>query len=314
MVKFKALVFKNLPNAAHFNFCSQASEKILTAGEDVITALGTLPSQFVQWLTKETALMEWVNKSQLTVFIAEADSRMDRALISLKAQVHAHTFSSDQKIVKAAQHVDIMLKSYGKVYSKPYEEQTGDVRAILLQFTGEYAEDAAMLPGVPACISELQGAFTVFRELLQQRDTHSLLKPAEGFPAVRRGIEGVYRQIVTVVDAGVVLNVSPDFALLINSLNPEIERLNAEYHRAKRNIADAEPAPIPQQAYTGQPVTPMLEVLYVTSHDGTVKLQLGKDYNLSYRNNVDVGNAECTIHGKGHYMGSKTVTFIITRI
>jgi hypothetical protein len=46
--------------------------------------------------------------------------------------------------------------------------------------------------------------------------------------------------------------------------------------------------------------------------DGAVELELGKDYNLTYKNNVHVGNATLTIHGKGKYEGSKTVTFIIS--
>ena len=34
---------------------------------------------------------------------------------------------------------------------------------------------------------------------------------------------------------------------------------------------------------------------------------------MTFRNNVDAGNAKCTIHGKGAYKGRKTVTFIIAR-
>jgi uncharacterized linocin/CFP29 family protein len=55
------------------------------------------------------------------------------------------------------------------------------------------------------------------------------------------------------------------------------------------------------------------EVLFVTPKDGTLKLELGKDYNVSYKNNVNVGNATCIIHGKGAYKGRKMVTFIIAR-
>ncbi|MDR1600971.1 MAG: DUF6261 family protein [Tannerella sp.] len=313
MVKFKSLTFKNLPNAAHYNYCKNVHYKTVNAGEVVITALGILPTEFNQWLTKETALMEWIKKSQLTAMIAEADSRMDRALVALNAQIHALEFSIDSKIAESAHHVAIMLGNYGYVYSKPYEQQEGDVDTILLQFTGEYAEDAALLPGVQAWITELQGAFTEFSQLLQQRDIRSLLKPKETFPVVRRGIEKVYHQIVTIVNAGAILNVSSEFAALINGLNPEIERLNSEFHRVRRNIKNAEPEPIPQQQYTGLPVTPTPLILYVTPHDGTIRLQLGKDYNISYKNNINVGNAEFTIHGKGLYTGRKTVSFIITR-
>ncbi|MDR1270461.1 MAG: hypothetical protein LBK82_13145, partial [Planctomycetaceae bacterium] len=108
-------------------------------------------------------------------------------------------------------------------------------------------------------------------------------------------------------------NTSPEFAELINKLNPEIEYLNKEFHRTKHNIAHAEPAPIKQQPYTGKPCTPVPEILYSTGKE-TLRLELGKDFNITYKNNINTGNAECTIHGKGKYKGHKTVTFIIAQV
>jgi hypothetical protein len=59
-------------------------------------------------------------------------------------------------------------------------------------------------------------------------------------------------------------------------------------------------------------VTPTPQALFVTPK-GTVALELGKDYNLSFRDNTEVGNARCILTGKGAYRGAKTVTFIIAR-
>jgi hypothetical protein len=55
----------------------------------------------------------------------------------------------------------------------------------------------------------------------------------------------------------------------------------------------------------------MPRVRYRKTPEEYVLLVLGKDYNLSYRNNIEEGTAECIIHGKGYYKGSKTVTFVI---
>jgi hypothetical protein len=52
-------------------------------------------------------------------------------------------------------------------------------------------------------------------------------------------------------------------------------------------------------AYTGYPITPLTKVVYVTPHEGTIKLELGKDYNLSFTNNIKAGNSQCTLTGKG---------------
>jgi hypothetical protein len=68
-----------------------------------------------------------------------------------------------------------------------------------------------------------------------------------------------------------------------------------------------------RQGNTGQFVTPLPQGLYVTERENTVKLKSGKDFNLTCKDNVNVGNAECTIHGKDPYRRTKTVTFIISR-
>lgn len=49
----------------------------------------------------------------------------------------------------------------------------------------------------------------------------------------------------------------------------------------------------------------------VTVKDGSLTLESGKDYSVSYSNNVNVGTAIVTITGKGNYKGTVTTTFTI---
>jgi hypothetical protein len=309
MKKLIAILFHFLPNAAHFNYCTRVKSVLATASETVKTALGGLITDFENWCNQEFAQMEWVRKSILTEKIAEADVRMDRALVALKAQVHALEYSLTTTIAEAAHRLNIMLNSYGKVYRKPYDEQMGDMLAIIAQLIKSYAADVTTLGVGPLC-AELVGAFTEFQKLFEERGADSLKKPENSFVTIRREIEKVYHKIAVKLDAGAAMG-TDGFAAVIDQLNPDIEHMNNQFHRALRNIAAAEPAPIPPQTHTGQPLTPTTDVYYVTPHDGTVKLELGKDYNLTYKKNKDVGTAECTIHGKGGYTGHKTITFII---
>jgi hypothetical protein len=312
MAKFLKLRFKYLPNDAHYTFDERVSQTLAGSPSTLLSALGTLPMQFNAKLVDERALMDWVKKSFLTEEIKEADRKMDRVLTALKTQVRAQEYNSNANIAQAAGRVYLMLKGYGDVARKPYEGQEGDMRAILrqLQSGGAYYSDASTI-GITTLVGELQSAFTTFLNLLKQRDDKSLLKPEKTFPEVRSTGDRIYHQMVTLVDAGAALNVSSAYATFINALNPEIERLNAEFHPVRHDISACEPEPIQPQTYTGRPLTPSPKVLYVTQHDGTIQLELGKDYNLTFKNNTNVGNAECTIHGKGRYKGRKTVTFVI---
>lgn len=59
-------------------------------------------------------------------------------------------------------------------------------------------------------------------------------------------------------------------------------------------------------AYTGRAVKPSPTVKL-----GSITLTKGKDYTLSYKNNVNVGTATVTVTGKGLYRGTKSVKFKI---
>ncbi|MDR1865735.1 MAG: DUF6261 family protein [Bacteroidales bacterium] len=311
MRKIIVLRFVNLPNAAHFDYCRKVSRELAAAGIEVKTALSALIPVFDGWLEEEDAQMRYVRKSALTVKIADSRRRVGYLLSAISAQIRNALYSPDPPVRDAARRLKIMLKSYGNVSRKPYNEEAGDVQAIIEQIDGDYAADAALV-GLDARFAALKSAGTAFVALLEQRDTDRLKKPDHTFQAVRRGIEAAYRDIAAIVNSGAALNLSPEYGAFMDTLNPEIERLNLQFHRARRDMSAAQPAPIPPQAYTGAPVTPVPEVRYVTAK-GAVALKLGRDYNIAYRNNVNAGNAECTFRGKGSYRGSVTVTFAIVR-
>lgn len=65
---------------------------------------------------------------------------------------------------------------------------------------------------------------------------------------------------------------------------------------------------IPNQTYTGKEIKPVVNIF-----DNNVKLLSGKDFTLSYKNNVKVGKATVTITGKGNYSSTnkKTLEFNI---
>lgn len=74
-----------------------------------------------------------------------------------------------------------------------------------------------------------------------------------------------------------------------------------------KNIEDLETTEPFSMKYTGEPLTPPLEI----EHDGYM-LEEGKDYELEYRNNVEVGMGTIVAAGKGNYTGEIEVDFTIT--
>ncbi len=65
---------------------------------------------------------------------------------------------------------------------------------------------------------------------------------------------------------------------------------------------------IPDQVYTGLPITPDFTVTY----DNSITLEKDKDYEVAYSNNKDAGKATIRVTGKGNYGGTCSTTFNIT--
>jgi hypothetical protein len=315
MKKLFTLDFRRLPFPAHFDYFMKLSTLLSSAGDSLKAAIAALMADFDTWMDREDTVMRWIRKSALTEQIAEADRQIDRLLVGIGSIVQAALHSPSEVIMAAANSIHIMLKQYGNVAHEAYDEEAGDVRAILEQFKGKYAEDVNTV-GLTTWVGELSAAFNNFESLLRQRETEQSAKPPYTAQDVRKGIEKVYAQMAEIINANSVVGTSEDFAAFIDLLNPDIERLNAEFARVLKDLGRGGHTviePVETQKYTEKPVTPIPKAYYREDGKPTVELVFGKDFSVTYKNNVNVGAAEATIHGKGRYKGTKTVTFNIAR-
>lgn len=82
-----------------------------------------------------------------------------------------------------------------------------------------------------------------------------------------------------------------------NIVNKEVE---------KKDISKLTIEQIENQTYTGIKITPEIRI-----NDGNTILVEDTDYELSYNNNINVGQAEITIRGIGNYTGEVTEKFSI---
>ena len=316
MKKLLALHFRWLPFLAHYDFFEKLAALLTIAAEAVKTALASLLPAFNTALANEEAVADWVRKSVLTEKIAEADAEDDRILVGINAIVQTGLHSSMPAIHESAVRVHVLLHDYGNVTHKSYDEEAGAIRELLKQFTGPYTQDVANL-GMTMWVQQLQTAFNTFESLLLQRELEQGEKPPYTARDVRKAIEEVYHQIEYVINANAAAGATPaPFTAFIHLLNSNIERLNAEFHRVIKDLSAPGRTliePLGTQAHTGNPVTPVPPVHYTEDGKPSVKLYLGKDFAITYKNNKNVGQAELTIHGKGDYKGQVSVPFYIAQ-
>lgn len=82
----------------------------------------------------------------------------------------------------------------------------------------------------------------------------------------------------------------------------------ANFTIVTKNISEVAIEAVADQPYTGKAVTPKLTVT-----DGIRYLAEGKDYTVTYYNNVEEGTATAKVTGKGNYSGFSSVSFIISK-
>ncbi|MBE5040744.1 hypothetical protein [Ructibacterium gallinarum] len=71
-------------------------------------------------------------------------------------------------------------------------------------------------------------------------------------------------------------------------------------------LVSAEPEQAAETAYTGEEITPD-----IAAYSAGVQLVNGKDYDLTYENNINVGTATVIVTFKGNYTGTRTTSFNI---
>lgn len=108
---------------------------------------------------------------------------------------------------------------------------------------------------------------------------------------------GTYR-----ITMGTLADSNPNYEIVLGAATFEI---------VPKSLSDAgiTVARIVNQRYTGQPLTPAVEV-----RDGKRPLVQGVDYELSYADNVDPGSARVNLVGHGNYEGECTAGFRIIKV
>ncbi|MDR3133772.1 MAG: DUF6261 family protein [Prevotellaceae bacterium] len=315
MKKILNLHYHDIPLPAHLQFFYQTFVRIATTGEEFLTAIASLLPAFRAALDKENAVYLWIRKSELTKEIAEASDTLNGRIALVNAGVDFGSRSLTPATAESGARVHEMLKNYGKIMNKPYDVKAGAVREIIQHCTTDYAQDIATL-GLTTQVQSLKAALNTFVGLLNQRSDEKVNKPDYTAAEARKELEEAWQPIVYIIDSNAGAGTADVFATFIDHLNPEIERINAEFHRALKDLGEGEHtviSPIPIQQYTGQLITPIPEVYYTEDDKPTVKLFLGTDFSITYKDNQHVGMAELTIHGKGKYKGKKSTTFHIAR-
>jgi hypothetical protein len=252
-----------------------------------------------------------IKSNPLTELIAELDKQRDNGLLEIKRDAKAAEKSSDPQKANAGKELITFIKPYDHVEKEPIMTETSTLFHMRDQYNAKPPVQTA------AATLQLTGVFNnlfVINEQLFQLWNERALNEAENSSpspsSIRSPLETAYRDFCDIVIKTIKLQPSPELEKLFAMMN-EIRIKYSMNLPVKLTDANTITDPIPIQKYTGKPIRPIPCVFFKKDTGELSELQFTIDFYVTYRNNVDIGDAQVIIHGKGKYTGSYIYTFNI---
>jgi hypothetical protein len=257
------------------------------------------------------SLLNHARANPLTAELKALDEQMEEKFAEIKRTLKAFEKSSNAPKTAAANMLLPVFKPFWDVMSKPMGNQSAQLKELRgrIASMGDYLEALTTLELMDTWLA-LTALDDQFNTLYDQRLEADASTTSAS--SVKETVVKDYEAFCDVLELTLASEPSAQLELLFGEMD-ELRKKYAPLHRHKLDAEHTTAEPIPVQPYNnGKPVTPLTRVWYKTGTE-TIELKFTKDYEVSYKNNTDVGEAIMTLHGKGHYAGQYITTFHIAR-
>lgn len=229
--KFYSLHLKLLRNEEHFGFMEQCIEKIaLLPAEKVVLQKAAFREAMEQ---EQEALRQkkWKERSQQ---LAELNVLRGKAWNGLRMLVNVMLMHPDLKILKAARHVNRLLKKFGDPRKQPYLQQNGTLRK-LLDVLGKPAVVAELnLLNATSWVSELKQYNDEFMRVFALRAGLIASHEKGVVKKARLATDAAWHELLFVVDALAVMEGEEAYVPFTQAMNELIDYQRKVLARRRR--------------------------------------------------------------------------------
>jgi hypothetical protein len=225
IMKINKINVGKLRNEAHYQFFT-AVIALTVKFPLIVEKLGDLFGLLQRLFAKEDEVVDYIAKSDYSAKIAAADERLDNAVVGFSETVRGALYHFRPEVADAALSLKNLMKTYGNIIRKSYDEELAAVTNLLQELEGAYAEKVSLISGSSEWIAEIKAASENETVLLALRNTEKANKPQERMVNVRDEVNSVYRDIVAKIEALTLVEGDTAYASFVNELNALIERFN----------------------------------------------------------------------------------------
>jgi hypothetical protein len=310
MDKFK-LFHLHASNLKLANLAGLADET-LSVVEPQVSLLGDTGIRLVAKLRTDNAAMKTEldkpRSSILTGPIKQANNVCDATLDDVKRSIKAGAKSTVANKASAGETLEHFMRPFWNLNKEPLMSQI----SMTVELLSRYASDPALQQAAQTlAIADLFNVLTSQNATLSNLYSQRLAESAAGTPSATSISNVVAEDYNAVCDVILrTVNTEPVQEALVTLFNKtnDVRKKYSALSPSRINLAGAVTEPLPSHTYTGKAITPIPVVYY----DGK-ELTFAVDFNLTYKNNVEVGEATVIMHGKGRFTGKHVRKFNIAR-
>jgi hypothetical protein len=284
-------------------------ETLFVMTPDIVSLLGDAGVKVTAFLQKDVvSLKAAMNKpsSVLSPQISAANEASDSTFKEVKRMIKAAGQSTLPAKAEAGALLQRFLKDFWSIDRSPLLTQVSLTSELLLRYDVDATlSAAAQTIGIADLFAALATHNTTLSTLLHERTSKRALDtPAAS--AYKGLVADGYDTLCTLMVKNLNLGTPPEALVTAFRAMEDIRKKYTVLVYARPDIKNAATDPIAPQTYTGKAITP-IPVAYYDDYD----LVFAKDFSLTYKNNVKVGEATVIMHGKGKFSGTHERRFNI---
>jgi hypothetical protein len=222
--------YENLRNETHVEYNETVDGLVIRYDAE---KLGIQPQYgaYKSALNVEVSVLDVIRKSGYTGEISVQDHVRDGIFRGFDDAVQSacHHFDADRR--KSADKVSIVLKNYGNIAARAFDQETAAIDDLLRELNDHYESDITLL-GLSDWLMQLDTENRTFKQLMSERYTEVARRPATRMKAARTETDRTLRTMLDQVDALVKVNGAEEYRLFINELNAVSERYKNQLAQA----------------------------------------------------------------------------------
>ena len=162
-----------------------------------------------------------LNKSELTDPIADSDRYRDMAYRGFTLQVEAYSNSTDAEKREAARRIQVLINNYGDFRRKPYNDQTSIVDNFIQDLGSKHTANIELI-NAGGWVEELTNTNNAFKKLMDERYDEKVDQLSAVVYELRSKINLLYRQLISMLEVGNMLNGGAMYTDIINQINERV--------------------------------------------------------------------------------------------